>query len=61
MRQHGRHDVGVVNLLSPRGNLSTQRHQILGHHGAVLKYLEATDQSAHVIESFPACDGSAAA
>ena len=50
MRQHGRHDVGVVNLPASDANLTTQRDQRLGDKGAVFENLETADQSVGVIK-----------
>ena len=57
MRQHGSHDVSVVNLPPSYGNLTAQRDQRLHDHGAVLKYLEVANQPVRVIKRFLTCDG----
>ena len=38
------------------GNFAAERHERPGHDGAILKYLEAANQSAHVIQGFRPCD-----
>ena len=57
MRQHGRDDVGVVDLLATYGNRAAQRDEGLGDHGPILKYLEAASQSDHVVQRVLKRDG----